>query len=408
MAKGLSAAGYEVKIFTGMPSYPQGRVFPAYRHKYFLEETENAYKIFRHWLYPLKSNTKAHRFLNMFSPAVSVFWSLPHLLRWKPDICIVQYPPMLLPFSALLIAKLTNAQFILNVSDLWPQAILKLGMMRKGLGYKLLKKMALFLYRRAHCCLAQSEEIRHYLRTSGQNNVLLYRTGVDTDLFGPEKKGKPIQKIREETQEENAVVPQKKQAQKTDISSHNLPFRIVYFGVLGLAHNLYRLVAQLDFELLDTVFHIYGNGLERKKIETLIAKQKLHNVKLYNPVGLKRVAGLMHDYDAVLICQKKYVYGTLPAKLYEAMAAGMPVLFHGAGEGAQIIRETACGLVSSPENVGMLEENIQKMKQLSAQERQKMGDLGRKKALQSFARSKQIKKLLAWLDEKNNSGSTNV
>lgn len=368
MAKGLSKAGYEVEVFTGMPNYPQGKIYSEYNYKSFKKENTEYFKIHRHWIFPIKSNRKIHRLINMLSIALSVFKSLPYLLKLKPDLYIIQYPPIVLPIVVWFFSKLTKSLLFVNVSDLWPSAIIDLGKMERGAVYNFLLRLEKFIYSKADYCLAQSEEISHYIRNVGQKNVLLYRTGADVKLFKPNE--------------------------KKSIEENTRRLKILYVGVLGLAHNLYELIRKVDFEGLEVELHIYGDGFEKANIEEYIQQNLLKYIFLHKPISQIEVAELVGHFDISLVCQKSYVKGTLPSKLYEAMASGKPVLFHGAGEGATIVKETDCGLVSEPSNFKKLEENIILLKNETKETLKKIGLRGRKKAVEEFDRNLQIQKLV--------------
>ena len=80
------------------------------------------------------------------------------------------------------------------------------------------------------------------------------------------------------------------------------------------------------------------------------------------------------------------IYGAVPSKIYEAMAAGLPVLFSGSGEGAKIIHDNKVGLVSGPKNFKALTENIIEIKN-SVNLRNEMSLRGRKLASERFDRN---------------------
>ncbi|MBK8551416.1 MAG: glycosyltransferase [Ignavibacteria bacterium] len=81
----------------------------------------------------------------------------------------------------------------------------------------------------------------------------------------------------------------------------------------------------------------------------------------------------------------------MPSKIYEAMAAGLPVLFSGTGEGAKIIKENRAGFVSGPKDYESLKENILKIKN-SIELRNEMSVNGRKTAEEKFDRNIIIEK----------------
>ena len=182
----------------------------------------------------------------MFSLAFSVLMAMPFLKKKAPAYIFLQYPPVAMVFPALLLKKLTKAKLIVNVSDLWPVAIEELGFIsQKSFLYLFLKKLEQYTYKKADLLLAQSSEIKAYLETRKQNtSVLLYRTAVDCEIFTPN-----IKHVTE---------------QKT--------IKIIYAGVLGVAHGIYRLCEKLNFPNQSVEFHIYGDGFEKQKIEIFLKK----------------------------------------------------------------------------------------------------------------------------------------
>ncbi|MDW7692247.1 glycosyltransferase family 4 protein [Flammeovirgaceae bacterium SG7u.111] len=366
MCQGLHAAGYDVEVITAMPNYPTGKTHPDYRGKFFSKEEMHGVTVRRHWIFPSHSDKAIFRLLNMLSIALSVFFSFLHMLRKKPDVVIVQYPPVLLPLSAYLVSKITGAKFIVNVSDLWPGAIHQLGKIKKGWSYRLLLKLEKTLYQSADYCMAQSQEIADYIGKRCQTPCFIYRTGAKCDTFEP----------------------------KSNYEVEDRPLKIIYAGVLGLAHGILKVCKKIDFKALGTEFHIYGDGFEKQKLLEFVEKNPDRGVFIHDSVPIPEIPELLGKYDAALISQKTKVFGTVPSKTYDAMAAGLPIMFNGCGEGSLIIKNTEAGLVSRPDSPKELKRNILKMQKYSAEKREKMGVNGRQAALDMFDRKDQIQKLL--------------
>src|SRR5438552_18874239 len=77
----------------------------------------------------------------------SLLFGLPRL--GKTDVVIASSPTLFSALSAWLMARLKGVPFVLEVRDLWPEAIVDLGLMRRGLGVRVLYMLAGFLYRQA-------------------------------------------------------------------------------------------------------------------------------------------------------------------------------------------------------------------------------------------------------------------
>jgi glycosyltransferase involved in cell wall biosynthesis len=373
MVLGLSSTGFEVDVLTAMPNYPLGKTFEKYKRKWFVSEKMGEVNIRRHWLIPSNNDHKISRLISMITLSWSVIvFSCVYILKRKPNFIIAQYPPVLLPLVAWFFSKLTSSRLILNVSDLWPSAIKELGIMKsKSWYYQQLEKLETFLYQQSTYCLAQSNEIVQHIRSQKQLSVLLYRTGVDCKLF----------------------------EQKTDYSrKKGEKIRIAYMGVLGVAHGLYKICQEINFDELNMELHIFGEGYEKKLIQNFLENTGERGIFLHGMVHPQGVPAILRSFDAALIAQKMHLVGTLPSKTYEAMAVGLPIVYHGGGEGALLVEENKCGWVSSPQDFEKLEQNLKKLSSSSLTELVSMGNNGRRIALTQFERKDQITKLIRLLE----------
>ncbi|PWJ42572.1 glycosyltransferase family 4 protein [Sediminitomix flava] len=364
IAWALKKDGHDVEIMTAHPFYPTNRIQKEYRGKWIVEEEVNGIKVRRHWFSTGQNASKIARLFGMISLGLSFLGSFPHLLKRKPEVFLIQTPPLLQPFTALIFAKLLGAKVYLNVSDLWPSAIADLGLLsKKSLTYSLLSKFERFFYRSSDKLFAQSEEIRDHILAATSLPSTLCRTGVDTSKF--EKK-------------------------LSYSRSNGEPLKLVYTGVLGVAHGLFNLCQRTDFKSFNCELHIYGDGFEAKAIKNYIDANPDSGIFLHPTVSFSEIPQLLQSFDAALICQRAHVYGTVPAKMYESLAVGLPILFNGAGEGAEMIKKYECGLVSCPESIEEFQKNLCTLQDKPIDELMKMGDNGRKLAVSQLEREVHI------------------
>ena len=172
------------------------------------------------------------------------------------------------------------------------------------------------------------------MATHGARNTFLFRNGVDPARFV------------------DATI------NKSHNNTKNNRLRIVYTGLLGYAQGIAGICRNINFKQLNAEFHIYGAGGEQKEIENYLA---LHNDKAifyHGMVSRPQIPQILAQYDCTLIPLVKNIYGAVPSKIYESMAAGLPIFFSGEGEGANIITNYHLGWVSPALDYETLIANI--------------------------------------------------
>lgn len=375
LALGLQQRGWEVAVLSSMPNYPHGKIHKEYRAKFFHTESIQGIRVYRYWLYASNAPRALPRVVSMLSFSLMVLFALPRLWRFRPDYLLVESPPLTLACSAWLLCLLSKPRMIFNVSDLWPRTAKELGAIADGWFYRFLERLESFLYRHAFACTGQSEEIVAYIRERNARQVLLFRNGVDVSRF-------PIGKN---------VSSERKQPDKQTL-------KLVYTGLLGVAQGIENVCRNLDFKKLGVEFHIYGAGAERSSLEDYLSKAPNNNIYYHGSVKSAEIPILLQQYDAALISLVKHIHGAVPSKIYEAMAAGLPIFFSGEGEGARIIKQHKVGWVNAPDDFSQLAKNIRLFKA------QKGGDLAfaqnsRQTAMRYFSRGAQIEKLDKFLND---------
>jgi glycosyltransferase involved in cell wall biosynthesis len=373
LAEGLARAGHRVSVITALPNYPGGQIQKAYRKKCFTVESKPLFSVRRYWLWASNSARFLPRILSMISFSMTVFGALPHLFRFKTDCILVQSPPLLLPISAYWLSKILNIKLIVNISDLWPQVLRDLSLLSSGPVLFFLEKIEQFIYRKADLCLGQSQEIIEHIRLKSPKTPLyLYRSGSDTTLF---RRKEPI------------------------VFQKNGLLQIVYAGLIGMAQGLDELCKNINFKELEAELHIYGEGAERKKLEHKKPELAQKSIFLHPMMETERMPDILHQYDAALVVQKVHIKGTVPAKIYESMAAALPILFCGAGEGAQIVLENKAGLVAKPADYEQLKKNIIELKNMNPSQYEQMARQSSDRAKELYDRKNQLEGLLKYLEK---------
>jgi len=363
LSRGFKDKRWDVSVVTAMPNYPKGKIFKEYAGKFSLKEDIQGIKIFRYWMYASIAAKSIPRIISMLSFSFTSLFSFGFIKKFKPDFILTESPPLTLAFSGYLLSKFTGSKFIMNVSDVWPLSAKELGVINDGVLYKWLESFEKFLYRKSYLCSGQSEEIVAHIKQSGGERVYLFRNGVDVRRF---------------------------EIKETKFSNKDI-IKIIYAGLLGVAQGIYDLARNIDFKELNAELHIYGEGAEKVKLENYLSENQNKNIFLHKSVSREEIPEVLSGYYCTIIPLVNNIYGAVPSKIYEAMAAGLPVLFSGSGEGAKIIHDNKAGLVSGPKDYGSLKENIIKLRN-SVNLRNEMSVRGRKLAEERFDRNILIEK----------------
>ena len=179
MAEAMTQQGIEVNVLTCLPNYPKGRIFEGYRKRLYKQETIQGVRIFRYWTYATISKNAIARLLGMLVFALAIWVFGLRISKNKSyDKVIIQTPPLLVGFSAILLYScIYRKQTILNVSDLWPLSAVELGAVKQGgTYYKILAWMERFVYKKASAFFGQSDEILQHIQSFGHDKPrFLYR-----------------------------------------------------------------------------------------------------------------------------------------------------------------------------------------------------------------------------------------
>ncbi|MEZ5428766.1 MAG: glycosyltransferase family 4 protein [Pyrinomonadaceae bacterium] len=369
LAAGLKDLGWKVGVVTAMPNYPKGKIFEGYTGKFSVKESKDDIAIKRYWLYPSNSARALPRIISMLSFSFTALFSVFFVRKFKPDYIFVESPPLTLGFSGWLLAIFSGSRFVFNVSDLYPLSAKELGIIDEGFLYKSIELLEKFLYRRATFCSGQSREIVDYIKKKGAKKTLLFRNGVNFKRF-----------------------------EGTSGEKRNGKIRLVYAGLLGVAQGIFEICRNVKFGDLNVEFHIYGAGAERDLIENFVSENPDSNVFLHPVVNKQEIPAILKSFDGTIIPLKKNIYGAVPSKIYEAMAAGLPIIYSGEGEACGIIEENQVGWISPASDYRKLEHNINDFAK-SAEKRSLYSNNGISSAFNIYNRKIQVEKLHDFLSE---------
>ncbi|HJT55518.1 MAG TPA: glycosyltransferase family 4 protein, partial [Ktedonobacteraceae bacterium] len=296
-------------------------------------EVCNGVRIVRVWSYITPNKGFFRRILGQ----LSFGWIAP-LLGWKrvgrPDIMIVESPPLFDAFAARLLSWGKHCPYIFTVADLWPESAVQLGIVRNPVLIRLACWLEWSTYRRAGRVWAITQGIRDILIKRGlaPEHVFLLTNGVDTNKFRP----LPLEQARAELGWENR-------------------FTVLYAGTHGVSQGLHTVLeaARVMQNNADVRFVFVGDGAEKAGLVSQAHKWRLENVSFLDPQPHDRMPLLLAAANACVVPLRKVPLfeGALPSKLYEIMACARPILLGIDGEARRLAgQEAGAAIYVEPEN----------------------------------------------------------
>jgi glycosyltransferase involved in cell wall biosynthesis len=378
----LIDCGWEVEALTALPNYPTGRVFEAYDSRKPVVETIGRIRAVRVPLYTSKGGL-VRRIRSYFSFVRSAKKYGPRLST-RPDLLWVESPPLFIGYAALSLARRWGCPYVFNVSDLWPESAIRMGVVRRGLLTALASRLERKLYRRAAGVTGQSQEIiEGVLRSVPEAKTEVITNGVEPARFGKERATAEARRlIGSENGEGEGPV-------------------FIFAGLLGLAQGLDQL---LDLAKITTCrtpprFVLVGDGPRREHLEARIRDERLTRVRLLPSQPREKIPALLAAADGAVISLGMSIPGAVPSKIYEAMASELPILLIADGEAARRVTAAECGLVVAPGDAGALAEAACRLSG-DPELRRRLGAAGRRAAETDYDRRRIAERLDRFLRER--------
>jgi glycosyltransferase involved in cell wall biosynthesis len=266
------------------------------------------------------------------------------------------------PFAAIAAERLARRKkvpFIFEVRDLWPQTLIDMGRLRSTNPLSICMRMIeKWLYKRADRIITLLPYAGNYIEPLGidPQKISWLPNGVDLSKF-PEP---PPSNDREE-------------------------FVLMYFGAHGRANgleNVLNAMNQIKSHLLPKIvrLRLIGDGPQKPRLISLANKLSLNNVSFEAPVPKKAVPSLASEADGFifnLINVPVFRYGISSNKLFEFMAAGLPIIFC-CNASNNPIEDAEAGLTVVPDDPIALAKAIEELVSIPHEKRCQMGQRARR------------------------------
>jgi len=283
------------------------------------------------------------------------------MLAGRVDVVFVHSPPMTLGLTAGLFKLFHRVPIVLDVVDLWPDAVYGSGMASDFIA-KISGLIAMIAYRLADKITVLTDGFKSRVASVGvpdgiisvmppwADNKLYFSTDCNPE-FGKKYKlhGK---------------------------------FCIIHAGNIGPFQDIENVLAAaeqlLDVDNLLIVFVGGGQDLEKMKRKA----SGLANIIFAGIYPSEKMAGILAWGNALLVSLRadSYLSINLPSKVPSYLACGKPIIACADGETGQLIENNHVGLSCAPGNPTLLAETIKRFMALPEEERIDMG----KRSWQTF------------------------
>lgn len=355
----LAKRGHEVTVLTGLPNYPEGRIYESYGFFKRIRENYQGVNVIRTWLVPRGKGGGVRLFLNYFSWAFfasirAVFLSF----QKKFDIILVHEPsPITQGFPAIVVKKIQKIPLHFWVLDLWPESLTSAGGINNKYVLSLFTKMVKYVYNNSDKILISSKGFKESILAKGNyiEKLIYFPNWAEDSIL----KG------------------------NTDYPIPNLPkgFKIIFAGNIGVAQDVDSIIhtALILKEKIDIHFVFIGDGRSKGKLEDFVLKNDLNKtVHFLGRFPIDAMKTFFNQADVLLVSLKDEIIFnlTVPAKLQAYLCTKKPILGMLNGEGAEIINESKCGFSVNAGDSEGLSKIILEIYEMSIEERINLGNNG--------------------------------
>jgi glycosyltransferase involved in cell wall biosynthesis len=295
----------------------------------------------------------------------------------RPDVVFATHTPLPVGLAGAALARHFHVPFVFEVRDLWPEGLVDLGVLKNPLAIWWLRRMARRIYHAADHIVALSPGMKEGIARTGigPEKITVVPNGSDLDLFRPDLNG----------------FNWRNQLGLRD------RFAAIYFGAMGQANGLEyiieaaRILAERGKDSIALV--LVGDGGQRQALQRRAKEYGLANVIFHDLVPREEVARIVAGCQACMTIIRPSRDNTWsPNKMFDALAAGKPVLINVPGWLGEMIEKNSCGKCLDPYHPEMLPDALEQLAAAPQLCRQ-MGKNARALAEREFDRNKLANRL---------------
>jgi glycosyltransferase involved in cell wall biosynthesis len=264
-----------------------------------------------------------------------------------PHVVFATHTPLMVGWAGMALSRHFGVPFVFEVRDLWPEALVNVGALHNPAVIWLLKWASRRIYREANHIIALSPGMKQGIVDAGieDEKITVIPNASDLDLFRPGIDGAATR-------------------ERLGLGER---FAAIYFGAMGMANGLEyvieaaKILAERKNEHIVIVLH--GDGGKKAKLQAMVHRYGLSNVVFSDLVPDKgEIARIVSGCDVCLTIYRAAKEQTWsPNKMFDALAAGKPVVINVGGWLGETVERNECGLSVDPAQPEALADALVKL-----------------------------------------------
>jgi colanic acid biosynthesis glycosyl transferase WcaI len=343
MACELQKLGIRVRVVTGMPNYPLGTIYPQYRGRLTMYEDVNGIPVRRVWLYPAAGRGAVKRLLNYLSFTFTAAIAVAATRR--PDLVFVEAQPVTLAIPAWILKLVRRVPYVYNTPDLQVEHAGDDAWVTLRWLIRAAASMESKLMHDAACVTTVTHAfIDHFHHQYGipRERLTFLPNGADTDTLKP-------------------LPPDRVFADRLGVAGRKV---FTYAGTMANYQGLEVLVdvAERLRDRHDIVILMVGSGPVKERLMKMADQRGLTNI-LFRTSPFEEMPQLMSITTASLVVLRPLEISKKMrlSKAIPPLACGVPVIYAGWGETAEVIRQEQVGIAIEPGDDAEIARSIEKV-----------------------------------------------
>ena len=340
--------GAQVTVITCAPNVPNGVVYEGYKNRFWPQrETVDGIEVIRVWSFIAPNAGAIRRIVNYATYMMSAVFAFLFFCK-RPQVVIATSPQFFCGWAGTICSIIKWCPFVLEIRDIWPESIIAVGAMKRGIVTWFLEIVEKWMYQSATHIVAVGDGYKDAIlkRAPELTNVSVITNGVDLNQFSPDD------------------------ANNQFFDQWDLTGRFVcsYVGTIGMAHGL-EVVLDAAETLKgngrnDIAFCLVGDGANRNRLQTECEDRGLDtHVVFTGRLPKSDMKHVLASSNALLIHLKPCdLFSTvIPSKIFEAMAMGRPIIMGVDGQAREIVAASESGLDMERGSAESLIENVTRL-----------------------------------------------